>query len=369
MSGGGATKTMIRRPRRYLAFSLMLFLLAARLTRGNVSDFDDVKDSARDENAVVVYFEAMDGNGNVIQELNVNETVYVALKTLPLYDAPGGGEGIAEFKFGAKLTRVGVCENGYSHVVYQGSTVYEGYVQTRGLSDSQIMERMQDSVVIQEGADVLDYPSRRDGEVIGEVSAEDVVIRTGSYNNTWTRIWYTDLDGTRMDGYVLSSVIKGYIESTVADSGSDSDSDSQSEGILHENEGKGVFTEAVEGVTQAEITTSGGVLIGTPESVTEQVTLVPLGVFRITHYCPCSICCGPYADGITSTGVTAVTNHTIAVQPSQIPYGSRVAINGQVYYAEDCGGAIVENCIDVYVATHEEALEKGVFYTEVYLVT
>ena len=56
------------------------------------------------------------------------------------------------------------------------------------------------------------------------------------------------------------------------------------------------------------------------------------------------------------------------VDPSQIPYGSKVVINGQVYVAEDCGGAIRTNCIDVYVATHSEAEEKGVFYTEVYLL-
>ncbi len=114
--------------------------------------------------------------------------------------------------------------------------------------------------------------------------------------------------------------------------------------------------------------TAAGVQIGTPVSVSSDATLKPLGTFRITHYCPCSICCGPWANGITSTGVTATTNRTIAVDPSQIPYGSKVVINGQVYVAEDCGGAIRTNCIDVYVATHSEAEQKGVFYTEVYLL-
>ena len=115
-------------------------------------------------------------------------------------------------------------------------------------------------------------------------------------------------------------------------------------------------------------TDANGVQIGTPVSVSSDATLKSLGTFRITHYCPCSICCGPWSNGITSTGVTATTNHTIAVDPSQIPYGSKVVINGQVYVAEDCGGAIRTNCIDVYVATHSEAEEKGVFYTEVYLL-
>ena len=73
-------------------------------------------------------------------------------------------------------------------------------------------------------------------------------------------------------------------------------------------------------------------------------------------------------NGITSTGVTATTNHTIAVDPSQIPYGSKVVINGQVYVAEDCGGAIKTNCIDIYVATHAEGEAKGVYYTDVYLI-
>ena len=109
-------------------------------------------------------------------------------------------------------------------------------------------------------------------------------------------------------------------------------------------------------------------LQGEAVQVSADANLKPLGTFRITHYCPCSICCGPWANGITSTGVTAQTNHTIAVNPSQIPYGSKVVINGQVYVAEDCGGAIVDNCIDIYVATHEEGNAKGVFYTDVYLL-
>ena len=108
--------------------------------------------------------------------------------------------------------------------------------------------------------------------------------------------------------------------------------------------------------------------MGTPVAVSSDASLVPLGTFKITHYCPCSICCGPWANGITSTGVTATTNRTIAVDPTQIPYGSKVVINGQVYVAEDCGGAIKKNHIDVYVNSHEEALALGVTNAEVYLV-
>lgn len=93
-----------------------------------------------------------------------------------------------------------------------------------------------------------------------------------------------------------------------------------------------------------------------------------LGQFKLTAYCPCSKCCGKWAGGITSTGAMAKANRTIAVDPSVIPYGSKVIINGQTYVAEDCGGAIKGHRIDIYHDTHSEALDFGVQYAEVYLV-
>lgn len=96
----------------------------------------------------------------------------------------------------------------------------------------------------------------------------------------------------------------------------------------------------------------------------------PLGEFRLTAYCPCMKCCGK-TDGITSTGTTATEGRTIAVDPRLIPYGSTVTIyfaDGTVhtYTAEDCGGAIRENRIDVFFANHQAAREFGVQTAYVY---
>lgn len=91
-----------------------------------------------------------------------------------------------------------------------------------------------------------------------------------------------------------------------------------------------------------------------------------IGTFRLTGYCPCMYCCGK-TDGITSTGTKAVAGRTIAVDPTIIPYGSTVVINGKEYIAEDCGGAIKNNKIDIFFDTHEEALEWGVKYAEVFI--
>ena len=92
-----------------------------------------------------------------------------------------------------------------------------------------------------------------------------------------------------------------------------------------------------------------------------------LGVFKLTAYCPCSICTGKYAKGITSTGTIATANRTIAVDPRVIPYGSNVEIYGNNYVAEDTGSAIKQYKIDIFFNSHSEALRFGVRYSEVFI--
>lgn len=101
------------------------------------------------------------------------------------------------------------------------------------------------------------------------------------------------------------------------------------------------------------------------EKVEEEVVEQPQATttFKVTAYCPCVKCCGK-EDGITATGTVATAGRTIAVDPTVIPYGSRVILNGVTYIAEDCGGAIKGNKIDMFFDTHQEALEWGVRYIE-----
>lgn len=109
----------------------------------------------------------------------------------------------------------------------------------------------------------------------------------------------------------------------------------------------------------------------------EGEALTSLGEFKITHYCPCPKCCGKDENspwyGITSTGTKATQGRTIAVDPKVIPYGSEVLIRyadgtEAIYTAEDCGGAIKKNRIDVFMDSHQAALVEGVKYAEVFLV-
>ncbi|CDD64934.1 nlpC/P60 family protein [Firmicutes bacterium CAG:882] len=83
--------------------------------------------------------------------------------------------------------------------------------------------------------------------------------------------------------------------------------------------------------------------------------------FTITAYCGCEKCCGKN-DRITATGAYAIEGVTIAVDPAVIPYGSLVDIEGiGTFIAEDCGGAIKGNKIDIYFERHEDALRFGVW--------
>ena len=100
------------------------------------------------------------------------------------------------------------------------------------------------------------------------------------------------------------------------------------------------------------------------ESPTSQVEL--LGTFKLTAYCACEKCCGK-SDGITATGTKATANRTIAVDKTIIPYGTVVIINGNEYVAEDTGGAVKGNIIDIFFDDHEEALNFGVQYADVYV--
>ena len=95
--------------------------------------------------------------------------------------------------------------------------------------------------------------------------------------------------------------------------------------------------------------------------------ITPLGTYKTTAYCPCRICCSGWGKR-TSTGAIPTSNHTIAVDPRVIPYGSKVLINGVVYTAEDCGSGVKGKHIDIYFDSHKAARNYGIRNAEAYLV-
>lgn len=91
-----------------------------------------------------------------------------------------------------------------------------------------------------------------------------------------------------------------------------------------------------------------------------------LGEFKLTRYCSGSCCNGGYNG--TALGTPIVAGRTIAVDPKVIPLGSEVYIEGYgTFIAEDTGGAIKGNKIDIAVGSHSEAMQGGVSYANVYV--
>lgn len=96
-------------------------------------------------------------------------------------------------------------------------------------------------------------------------------------------------------------------------------------------------------------------------SVGDAVAGKKIGAYTITYYC-CEkyphVCNAgpPYR---TATGTQPTPGRTIAVDPSVIPLGSHVVIDGHEYMAEDTGGGVGGNHIDICVQKHKEALQKG----------
>lgn len=69
---------------------------------------------------------------------------------------------------------------------------------------------------------------------------------------------------------------------------------------------------------------------------------------------------------MTYTGTVPVIGRTVAVDPTVIPLGSIVMIDGKEYIAEDTG--VTGNVIDLYVGTEADAEVFGVGETEVYIL-
>ena len=101
-----------------------------------------------------------------------------------------------------------------------------------------------------------------------------------------------------------------------------------------------------------------------------------IGEFKSTFYCPGTCCNGSYA-GHTATGAVPTPGRTLSVDPSVIPLGSRVrleftsdrlSIYNGIYYAEDTGGSIRGNKIDLLVDEHDECMSAGVGTVNIYLL-
>lgn len=138
----------------------------------------------------------------------------------------------------------------------------------------------------------------------------------------------------------------------------------------------GSIDETIEVSTETKGECSGEI----EEESSNSKEVINLGEFKITAYCSCEACCNSFAHNrpvdeygneivYGSTGERLAEGVSIAVDPSVIPYGTEVIIDEHTYIAQDTGGAINGNRIDVYMSDHQKALDFGVQYLNVYIKT
>ena len=111
------------------------------------------------------------------------------------------------------------------------------------------------------------------------------------------------------------------------------------------------------------------------EMLIEQALLAKANVIedcKVTFYCaePRPHICGE-GKGITASGRELRPYHSAAVDPSVIPLGATVMVDFgdgiiHYYFADDTGGAVKGNHIDLCVQAHQEALDLGVKYATVF---
>ena len=92
-----------------------------------------------------------------------------------------------------------------------------------------------------------------------------------------------------------------------------------------------------------------------------------IGEYTIDYYCSCETCRAK-ASKVKATGTPIVEGQTIAVEPDEIPYGTKVIIDGHVFTAEDYDTSGKEKHISIYVNDHETAQKLNEKKAEVHLV-
>jgi 3D (Asp-Asp-Asp) domain-containing protein len=85
---------------------------------------------------------------------------------------------------------------------------------------------------------------------------------------------------------------------------------------------------------------------------------------RVTAYCPCEKCCGEYADGQTASGHHIQPGDAFVAADRKYPFGTEMVIPGyndtKPVKVLDRGGAIKGDRLDLFFASHRQALEWGV---------
>ena len=105
-----------------------------------------------------------------------------------------------------------------------------------------------------------------------------------------------------------------------------------------------------------------------PYEEQEEPERVSLGTFTVYAYCSCPRCCGQWSGGPTASGVMPEEGRTVAADWDVLPAGTEIYLDGIGWRTvEDTGSGINGNKLDLYMDSHQDALEWGVQEVEVFV--
>lgn len=137
---------------------------------------------------------------------DLKETVYAKTDANVRLGYSTASKSIGALKAGASATRTGICDNGWSRILYKGNIAYvfSDLLTTKNPNtekDGVKITAVAEPVYIVTDANVRKSWSK-DSEVIGNLSLGDSVLRTGICDNGWSRIVYKE-----QDAYINSDLI------------------------------------------------------------------------------------------------------------------------------------------------------------------
>ena len=139
--------------------------------------------------------------------------------------------------------------------------------------------------------------------------------------------------------------------------------------LIKEINEEGTLSKKVAGALQTAAVAGLGILAAVAFAAaapmdTRAETMEPVGQFKLTWYCPCRHCSGKWGHQ-TSSGATCEEGVTVAA--SYFRPGTRI-------YIEGIGERIVQDTgvtgrhIDIFLESHDECLDNGVKYRQVYVI-
>ena len=150
--------------------------------------------------------EAKEDVSQKVKIKDLEETVYVKTDANVRVGYSTASKSIGALKAGTPITRTGICDNGWSRILYKGAIayVYSDLLTTKNPNtekDGVKITAVAEAVYIVDDAHVRKSWSK-DSDLLGTLNVGDSVVRTGICDNGWSRISYN-----HEDAYVKSDLL------------------------------------------------------------------------------------------------------------------------------------------------------------------